>query len=117
LYQSSMDTPMPHTATATAAATASSMNDSNSDLDQKMAAKPEASRPSAEFDPFHYYSEETSSQPASSHSMQGGATDTTAASSPSRPKMAPDNGKGKPGRKMVRKVRGKKAMEDEAGVV
>jgi hypothetical protein len=118
LYQSPMDAPMPHTV----AATASSMNDSHPDFDQKMAAKPEATRPSELFDP---YNNETSSQPASSNSMQGGSTyaSTTATLdepvSPPRPKMEADgDGKRKPGRKIARRVLGgKKAMEDEAGVV
>jgi hypothetical protein len=115
LYQSPMDTPMPH------AAAASSMHDSHQDLDQKMAAKPEATRPSELFDP---YNNETSSQPASSSSMQGEATFATTAVAPdeptslSHPKMEAVDGKRKPGRKIARRVfGGKKAMEDEAGVV
>jgi hypothetical protein len=121
VYQSPMDTPMPQAASA--AATVNSMNDhdSHQDLDQKMAAKPEATRPSELFDP---YSNETT-EPARSSSMQGGATytSTVAASyeptSPSRPKMEADvDGKGKPGRKIALRVfGGKKAMEDEAGMV
>jgi hypothetical protein len=119
LYQSPMDTPMPHAA----AGTVSSMNDSHPDFDQKMAAKPEATRPSELFDP---YNNETSSQPASSSSMQGGGStyaSTTVApdepKSPSRPKMEADGeGKRKPGRKIARRVLGgKKAMEDDAGMV
>jgi hypothetical protein len=119
LYQSPMDPPMPHEA----GATASSMNDSHPDFDQKMAAKPEATRPSELFDP---YNNETSSQPASSSSMQGGATYASTAdaldepASPPRPKMEADgDGKRKPGRKIARRVLGggKKAMEDEAGMV
>ena len=118
LYQSPTETPMPHEA----AYTASSMNDSHPDFDQKMAAKPEATRPSDLFDP---YNNETSSQPASSSSMQGGATYASSAAaldepkSPLRPKMEADGeGKRKPGRKIARRVLGgKKAMEDEAGMV
>lgn len=115
LYQSSMDTPMPHSHMA-------ADTSSSPDLDQKMAAKPEATRPSELFDP---YNTESSSQPASSSSMQGGATYASTAvdpdepTSPTRPKMeAGGDGKGKPGRKIARRVfGGKKAMEDEAGVV
>jgi hypothetical protein len=49
LYQSPMDTPMPYAADASA----SSMNDSHPDFDQKMPAKPEATRPSELFDPYN----------------------------------------------------------------
>jgi hypothetical protein len=115
LYQSSIDTP----ATDPAAVTASGMNDydSHQDMDQKMAAKPEATRPSEQFDPYNYYSE-----PISQPDL-GGATSTTTAvapdqlASPPQPKMAADNGKRKPGRSMRRVLGGKKALEDEAGMV
>jgi hypothetical protein len=52
--------------------TASSMNDSQQDMDQKMAAK----SPSELFDPYNTHSE-TNSQPVSSTSKQGGSPYTT----------------------------------------